>query len=570
MLWTIEGCALTDITVNAYYIETEVQSTKLIMDYLNFTNHLRRQFRVTLSITLWIMCFITSPTFANESDSPSSIPNFAELDAKTSNLKQASINLNAGLNLIEQLFFGEDDKKISNNHHYDYFAALADTKAAILSNRLNINDAETLLLLSELYLNNGMLNETLHSLERIPKNNNITAALDQLFFETAKRYFRKNQYLQAITAFEAIGNTLNEEEERERQATLGLSYLRLGQLDTASQLFDELQGRSDWGTYGRYNLGITLLQQGQIDEGVVVLNKVGRHNFSTEEMKGLKDRANVALGYLFIRKQNPSTAKFYLQRVRLESAYANQALLGIAWANTMSRNYNQALASLLELHERSAASPAVLEAYLAVPYTLTKMKADKQALRFYEAAIKLYKNLIAKTEQTQNALVNEQFIEKLIASEERGYQNLIAQADNNSGPVLQRRILDVISQDKFQETLTNIKNLMAIQPRFARWIERSHNFNSSIALYDPSSSLHKTIIPGEETIEFVDMQDIATRAEALSSEINLAIKANKAYLAYLLDNKLDQESVRLNRYLHQGQFALAQVYDKIITQGAAR
>jgi len=539
------------------------------MDYLNFTNRLRR-YRITLSITLWIMCFITLPTFANEAGPDSSVLDFTELDAKTSKLKQAAINLNAGLNLIEQLFFGEDDKKTSYNHHSDYFAALAETKAAILSNRLNINDSETLLLLSQLYLNNGMLHEALHNLERIPRNRKTTDVLDQLFLEIARRYFRKSQYSKAIIAFEAIGKTLNKKDERERQATLGLSYLRLGQLDTANQLFDELQGRSEWETYGRYNLGITLLQRGQIDKGVVALNKIGRHNFFTEEMKGLKDRANVALGYLFIRKQNPPTAKFYLQRVRLESPYANQALLGIAWANTMSKNYNQALAPLLELHERSAASPAVLEAYLAVPYTLTRMKADKQALRFYEVAIKLYKNLITKTEQTQSALVNQQFIEKLIVSEESGYQNLIAQADNNSGPALQRRILDVISQYKFQETLTNIKNLMSIQPKFAHWIERSRNFNSNIALYDPSSSLQKTIIPGDETIEFVDMQDIATRAEALSTEINVTIKENKAYLTHLLNNKLDQESLRLNRYLNQGQFALAQVYDKILTQGAAR
>jgi len=539
------------------------------MDYLNFTDQLRR-YRITLPITLWVMCFITLPTFANEADPHSSVLDFTELDARTSKLKQAAINLNAGLNLIEQLFFGEDDKKTPHNHHYDYFAALAETKAAILSNRLNINDTETLLLLSKLYLNNSMLNETLHNLERIPRNSKTTDVLDQLFLETAKRYFRKNQYSQAIIAFEAIGKTLNKKDEKERQATLGLSYLRLGQLDTANHLFDKLQGRSDWGTYGRYNLGITLLQQGQIDKGVVALNKIGRHNFFTEEMKVLKDRANVALGYLFIRKQNPPTAKFYLQRVRLESPHANQALLGIAWANTMSKNYNQALAPLLELHERSAASPAVLEAYLAVPYTLTRMKADNQALRFYEVAIKLYKNLITKTEQTQTALANQQFIEKLIGSEKSGYQNLIAQADNNSGPALQRRILDVISQHKFQETLANIKNLTSIQPRFARWIERSRNFNSNIALYDPSSSLYKTIIPGDETIEFVDMQDIATRAETLSSEINLTIKENKAYLAYLLNNKLDQESLRLNRYLNQGQFALAQVYDKILTQGAAR
>ncbi len=538
------------------------------MDYLNFTH--RQRGRITLSIILWLMCF-TLPAFANESDEPSPISNFIELDAKASQLKQASINLNTGLNLIEQLFFGEANKKVSLHYRDDYFAALADTKAALLSNRLNINDSETLLLLSELYLNNGMLNETLLNLKRIPGDKKTTPRVDQLLLETARRYFRKGQYSQAIIAFKAMSDSLNKKEERERQATLGLSYLHLGELDKATPLFRKLQGRSEWGTYGRYNLAIALLHQGQTDKAIITLNKIGRHNFSTEETKGLKDRANVALGYLFIRKQNPKKAKFYLQRVRLESPHANQALLGIAWANTLAKNYNQALTSLLELHERSAASPAVIEAYLAVPYTLTRMNADNQALRFYDVAIKLYKKLITKTEQTQSALVKEGFIDKLIDNEESEYQNVIAQTNNNnSGPVLQRQILKIISQYKFQETLINIKSLMSIQSRFSHWIERSRNFNSNIALYDPSSSLHKTIIPGEETIDFVDMQDIATRAETLSTKINLTIEESKAYLAYLLDNKLDQESLRLNHYLIQGQFALAQAYDKIITQGAAR
>ncbi|NOY72439.1 MAG: hypothetical protein GXP14_08700 [Gammaproteobacteria bacterium] len=541
------------------------------MDYLNFTTHLRRNLLI-LSITLWIMS-LASSTLANEQGKPLFTPYFTELDAKAAKLVQASINLNAGLNLIEQLFFGEEISDPLNQSNYDHFAALAETKAAILSNRLNKKETGILylLLLSELYLNNGMLDEAFRNLQLIPRKKKIAHTLDQLFFETAKRYFRKTQYSQAIKAFEAVGNSLNNEEEKERKATLGLAYVNMNKLDTAAQLFEKLKDRSDWGTYGRYNLGISLIHQGKIEKGVIELNKVGRHNFISEEMKALKDRANVALGYLFIRQQEPETAKLYLQRVRLESLYANQALLGIAWANTLSNNYNQALASLFELHERSAASPAVLEAFLAVPHTLTRMTADKQALRFYELAIKFYTKLITKIEQTQRSLTNQQFIEKLIASEESGYLHLIKQTDQNSDPALQSRILDVISQHRFQATLANIKNMMSIQPRFDNWIERSQNFNSSIALYDPNSSLLRAIIPGENnTTEFVNMQDIADRSKVLSTDINQAIEENKAYLASLLDNKLNQESRRLKRYLNQSQFALAQAYDKIITQGTAR
>lgn len=517
---------------------------------------------------------LASSTWANEQGAPLSTPYFTELDAKAAKLVQASINLNAGLNLIEQLFFGEEvSEPLSSHNNYDHFAALAETKAAILSNRLNKKETDIfyLLILSELYLNNGMLDEAFRNLQLIPRKKKIALTLDQLFFKTAKHYFRKTQYSQAIKAFEAVGNTLNSEEEKERKATLGLSYMYTNKLDTAKQLFNKLKDRSDWGTYGQYNLGISLIRQGKIEKGVIELNKVGRHNFISKEMKALKDRANVALGYLFIRQQDPETAKLYLQRVRLESLYANQALLGIAWANTLSNNYNQALASLFELHERSAASPAVLEAFLAVPHTLTRMTADKQALRFYELAIKFYKKLIAKTKQTQRSLTSQQFIEKLITSEKSDYLHLIKQADRNSGSALQRRILDLISQYRFQATVANIKNMMSIQPRFDDWIERSQNFNSSIALYDPNSSLLQAIIPGDNnSTEFVNMQDIATRSKILSTKFNLAIEENKTYLTSLLSNQLNQESRRLNRYLNQSQFALAQAYDKIITQGTAR
>ena len=54
-----------------------------------------------------------------------------------------------------------------------------------------------------------------------------------------------------------------------------------------------------------------------------------RSQAPTEELAALRDKANLALGYAWLKADRPADAKRVLQRVRLEGPQSNKALLGV-------------------------------------------------------------------------------------------------------------------------------------------------------------------------------------------------------------------------------------------------
>src|SRR2546425_1210345 len=81
--------------------------------------------------------------------------------------------------------------------------------------------------------------------------------------------------------------------------------------------------------YGGYSLGVALIQAGERESGVALLDEIGREPRRGEELSALRDKANVALAYVFLQSERPERAKSYLERVRLNGLLSNKALLGL-------------------------------------------------------------------------------------------------------------------------------------------------------------------------------------------------------------------------------------------------
>ena len=69
----------------------------------------------------------------------------------------------------------------------------------------------------------------------------------------------------------------------------------------------------------------------EVDKGVKLLEQIGLTPAPDEEMRALRDKANLALGFAALRPPN-RTARQSLQRVRLQGMLSNKALLGFGWA----------------------------------------------------------------------------------------------------------------------------------------------------------------------------------------------------------------------------------------------
>ncbi|MDB5985759.1 MAG: hypothetical protein JWR16_812 [Nevskia sp.] len=212
----------------------------------------------------------------------------------------------------------------------------------------------------------------------------------------------------------------------------------------AVQVLSKPDNANDQSGYMRYNLAIALLKSNHVDEGVNLLDRVGLRRATDSEGLALRDKANLTLGYYWLKRQQGGSAIPILDRIRTTGPYSNRALLGLGWAylapegdkqrrmklqddssgsdsksfstigsilrpgylntdiykraglrpfqlNRVDPNDEAALKKALvpwvELVSRDPIDPAVQEGLLAIPYVLDRLGAHIQAQQYYEKAI---------------------------------------------------------------------------------------------------------------------------------------------------------------------------------------
>jgi len=65
-----------------------------------------------------------------------------------------------------------------------------------------------------------------------------------------------------------------------------------------------------WKEYLEINRGIALMRAGEIEQGRQVLDKLGKQSAGTEELRALRDRANLGLGYDVAADEDSISAAF--------------------------------------------------------------------------------------------------------------------------------------------------------------------------------------------------------------------------------------------------------------------
>jgi len=81
-----------------------------------------------------------------------------------------------------------------------------------------------------------------------------------------------------------------------------------GQYDQAAALLDGWKGPADWQAYARFNLGVALLRSGKTAQGEQQLDAVGQLAGDSEELLALRDKANLALGYILLQNKDAARA----------------------------------------------------------------------------------------------------------------------------------------------------------------------------------------------------------------------------------------------------------------------
>jgi len=363
------------------------------------------------------------------------------------------------------------------------FEALTRLNAYRQWNRTPNHDADGELLLGGLYLSLGMHNEAGQRFERLLTRNLPQDVRNRAWFYLGKIWYDRGYLDRAERALRSIEGVLTPELEAERLHLLANTLMRQERFDEAITLLNGWRargGQQDWLAYAEFNLGVALVRKGLVTEADPILSRVGQLESGRRELRALRDRANLALGYAYIQADQPEKARVPLERVRLNGPYSTKALLGVGWADAATGKYERALTPWLELRDRNLLDAAVQESYLAIPYAFRKLNADAQAAESYELALRSFSEESGRIDQSITKIKNEQLLDQFVAKDDQQQYGWFWSLRQVPDAPESRYLYALLASHDFQEGLKNYRDLGFLSTTLLHWDNSIEAFDNMI------------------------------------------------------------------------------------------
>jgi tetratricopeptide (TPR) repeat protein len=362
-----------------------------------------------------------------------------------------------------------------------HFTALTHLLASEQFGRVTHHGDDVELLRAGLLLSYGMHREAGAAFERLIERGATPAVRDRAWYFLARIRFQRGYTDLAEQAISRVQGNLAPELEPDRRLLQANLLMARGEYGKAAQVLRDVPGDSGPALYARFNLGVALVRDGQALKGSELLERVGRAEGASDEVRALRDKANVALGFAALREKLPERAMLYLERVRLQGMLANRALLGFGWSELALERPQRALVAWNELVSRDASDAAVLEAHLAIPYATAQMGGNGQALEGYERALTLFEAERSRIDAAISTVRSGEVLRGLLARnprEEAGWRGGI---EDISGLPGAGYLVEVLASHAFQEAFKNYRDLHTIAANLAQWDERLPDYDDMLA-----------------------------------------------------------------------------------------
>ncbi len=400
----------------------------------------------------------------------------------------------------------------------DYFTALNKFKTFERLNQLPGNDIEMESMLTGIYLSYGLYDKAEQIFQNLQKRNIPLYLTDLTWFYLTKIHLRKGDLSAAASALANIETHLPNAFKDEYYYLQGNVNINNENFDAAVDFLKQISKLSDWRPFGQFNLGISLIKYGDRNKGVTILADVGELDSEREDIVALKDKANLTLGYLFLREKKSDSAIRYLEKVRLHGPFSNKALLGLGWAHSNNQQFDRALVPWLELSQRDFLDATVQEALLAAPYAFSQLNALSQALDFYQKSIDRYQQIQKKFDRLLNTVSQGDFFSKIIIE---GQFNDVA-LSRYLGSIAKTRqgqfIQFLLNDENFQRVFANYRDLLALKKGISVWRDNLDIYDNSIKL---RAKLFKKTLPElKQKLASRNQQALKKKHDWFSSRIN--------------------------------------------------
>jgi len=410
----------------------------------------------------------------------------------------------------------------------DYFPAIVRLLASQSQSNLDNHVDDSELLLGGMYLSYGHHLEAARIFERLLANNVNPEIRDRTWFFLAKIWMQRGYLEQSQQALDRIEGELPRNLQREALMLQAQIMIDAGDYPAAIALLQNWQGETEWARYAKFNLGVALVRNGQVDAAEEILADLGEMNPFNDELGSLRDKANLALGYALLQDGRPLAAKPALQRVRLEGPFSNKALLGVGWADAELESYQRALVPWMELRSRDLLDSAVQESMLAIPYALAKLDSISQAADHYLNAIEAYYEESNRLDRTIAHIDSGDMFREFVSADPLGSTGWYWRLEELPDGPEARYLFHLLSTHEFQEGLKNYRDLKYMHRNLDEWQQSVDVYANMLETREQAYAERLPRV--EETLARADLDGMVDRKLEFDSLLN-DIESSNDWLA---------------------------------------
>jgi tetratricopeptide (TPR) repeat protein len=322
----------------------------------------------------------------------------------------------------------------------------------------------------------------------------LEAAVDDVIrndaaFRLARIHFQKNQVAEALRALDRIDGEVPDAIRDDIDFLRANVSLAEGNPEASIGVLEQLQDSDEFGGFARYNLGIAYLESGRRQDALEQLQQAGLTATDDPAELAIRDKANLVAGTIHLEVEEYELAIPYLNRVRLDGPFSNQALLSSGWANLSSGRVDRAVVPWSLLAEREVTDTATQEAMLALPYAYGMLDVHGRAAVYYGEALDAFVAETEKLGESIKSIREGKFLDALVREEIRKDKDWVIRLRSLPEAPETYYLMQLLASHDFQTGLQNYLDLADLRRKLAAWQGGFDAYDEMVAIrhdhYEP-------------------------------------------------------------------------------------
>lgn len=459
---------------------------------------------------------------------------------------------------VRDLFFGE---ALYYAGQADYFSAVTRLDAELAqhyslddpkSDSLSYHREESELFVADLELSYRMHRKVGRAMQRLLDKSVHSSIRDQAAYRLARVAYTKSSYNAALGSLNQIDATAPRALKLQAALLRGQSLISLGRHKDAAAVLQPIHDDPVLKGFGSYNYAIALIESGNPIPGYKLLDNIGSQVPQNRVRGALRDKANLTLGFTLLNAKQAAKARPYFERVRLQGAFSNKALLWVGWSDAAQEAYEQALVPWLILRKRDITDVAVQEAMLAAPYGYSQLKAYGRAAILYGEAVEKFGQEIERVDDSIRSIREGKYLDAMLRDEANTNEQWLFSLGKLPDAPETRYMRGLMASHVFNESYRNFRDLHDLGGNVDQWLTEIPAYSDLLRVrrnyYAP------LIADIDRTWKRFDqrLKEIAVRRAEISSSLKkLLTSRNPQSLATAKEKRTLRQLKRIRSKIHR-------------------